>query len=91
MIDLDNLVLTEPQIKEKIATNFKKRRKEHKISQKQLAIKSGVSFGSIKRFEQTGEISLSNLIKIALILDLEKDLFSLFTTPYFENIEDMLK
>jgi len=91
MIDLDNLVLTEPQIKEKIATNFKKRRKEHKISQKQLAIKSGVSFGSIKRFEQTGEISLSKLIKIALILDLEKDLLSLFNTPYFENIEDMLK
>lgn len=91
MIDLDNLVLTEPQIKERIATNLKKRRKEHKISQKQLAIKSGVSFGSIKRFEQTGEISLSNLIKIALILDLEKDLLSLFNTPYFENIEDMLK
>ncbi|MCY1153123.1 MAG: helix-turn-helix transcriptional regulator [Sphaerochaetaceae bacterium] len=91
MIDLDNLVLTEPQIKERIATNFKKRRKEHKISQKKLAIKSGVSFGSIKRFEQTGEISLSNLIKIAQILDLEKDLLSLFNTPYFENIEDMLK
>jgi len=91
MIDLNNLFLTEPQIKEKIASNFKKRRKEHKISQKQLALLSDVSLGSIKRFEQTGDISLSSLIKISQILDLEKDLLNLFTTPYYTNIEDMIK
>lgn len=91
MIDLNNFFLTEPQIKEKIASNFKRRRKEHKISQKQLALLSDVSLGSIKRFEQTGDISLSSLIKISQILDLEKDLLNLFTTPYYTNIEDMIK
>lgn len=91
MIDLNNLILTEPQIKEKIASNFKKRRKEHKISQKQLALLSDVSLASIKRFEQTGDISLSSLIKISQIINLEKDLLNLFTTPYYTNIEDMIK
>ena len=40
------------------------RSKELKISQKDLAFKSGVSYGSIRRFETTGEISLKPLIQI---------------------------
>ena len=91
MIDIDNLILTTPKIKARIAANFKKRRKEHKITQKQLANESGVSLGSIKRFEQLGEISLTNLIIIAQRLELEIELYNLFTTPHYENIEDMLK
>ncbi len=43
-------------------------RKQLKLSQVLLAEKSGVSLGSIKRFEQTGKISFESLLKLAQIL-----------------------
>ena len=36
-----------------------------------LASISGVSYGSIKRFEATGQISLISLTKIAMALDMQ--------------------
>lgn len=67
-----NFVLTE------IAEKFKILRKSKKISQSNLALKSTVSLGSIKRFEQTGHISLESLLKIAHILNRLEDFSSLF-------------
>ena len=40
-----------------VATRFKSFRKAHKLSQLELATKSGVSLGSLKRFENTGQIA----------------------------------
>lgn len=44
------------------------KRKTLKLSQEELAKRSGVSFCSVKRFENTGEISLTSLLKIAVVL-----------------------
>lgn len=44
-------------------------RKRRSISQEYLSELSGVSFGSIKRFENTGKISLLSLTKIAVYWD----------------------
>jgi transcriptional regulator with XRE-family HTH domain len=52
-----------------IAAKARARRKQRKLSQKELAERSGVSFGSIQRFEQSGLISLEALLKIAFALD----------------------
>jgi transcriptional regulator with XRE-family HTH domain len=90
MIDIDSLVNTTYNIQITIASNFKKRRKEHNQTQKELSATSGVSFASIKRFEQIGEISLKSLIKLSKALDYEKELLNLFNKPYYTNIEDML-
>jgi transcriptional regulator with XRE-family HTH domain len=49
------------------------RRREGKISQAELAMRSGVSLGSIKRFEGSGEISLISLLRIAAVLGYETD------------------
>ena len=38
------------------------------ITQKELALRAGVAEGTIKRFEQTGEIQLRSLLAIALVL-----------------------
>lgn len=54
------------------------RRKELKISQKDLAFKSVVSYESIRRFETTGEISLKSLIQIAKVLNTLEDFNKLF-------------
>lgn len=51
-----------------IAFKIQALRKIEKISQQELAVKSGVSYGSIKRFEQTGKISFESLLKIIHVL-----------------------
>ena len=43
-----------------------------------LASMSGVSYGSIKRFETTGQISLISLTKIAMALDIADELRNIF-------------
>ncbi len=48
-------------------------RRKKKISQEQLWYLSGVSLGSIKRFERTGDISFYSLVKILDTLHLLDD------------------
>ena len=62
------------EIDNDIANRMVKLRKRRKITQKALAAKSGVSLGSIKRFEQSGEISLQSLTKLAIALEVEGEL-----------------
>ena len=51
-----------------IAKKAQKKRLELNLSQKTLSEKSGVSYGTLKKFEQKGQISLESLLKIALAL-----------------------
>ncbi len=65
-------------------------RKRKKISQKELAARSGVSLGSLKRFEQSGEISLQSFTKLAIALEVEEELESLFSEVPFGSIEEVI-
>ncbi|MBE5903589.1 MULTISPECIES: helix-turn-helix domain-containing protein [Pseudobutyrivibrio] len=78
------------EINKEIAGNVRLLRKRKKITQNELAKKSGVSFASIKRFEQTGEISLQSLTKIAIALNVEDELETLFTSVPFSSIEEII-
>ncbi len=51
-----------------IAQRNRKLRKQLKMSQEEMAERSGVSFGSLKRFENTGKISLESLLKLMHLL-----------------------
>jgi transcriptional regulator with XRE-family HTH domain len=51
------------------AVKVKALRKQAGYSQKELAERSGVSHGSIKRFEQTGQIAFLSLLKLCHVLD----------------------
>lgn len=88
MIDLEQKTWIE--INNEIANKIKRLRKRRKISQKDLSKRSGVSLGSIKRFEQSGEISLRSLSKIAIALDVEQELEHLFEEVPFESIEEVI-
>jgi len=70
---LSFLPKTPKEVQILLKDKFKKQRKLLKITQQELAIKSGVSLGSIKRFEQSGQISLESLLKIAFVLDCLED------------------
>lgn len=77
------------EIDKKIAERIRRIRKRRKISQIELSRQSGVSLGSVKRFEQSGEISLRSLTKIAIALSVEKQLKELFTNVPFLSIEEI--
>ena len=49
---------TAEELNQKLADRVRNIRRRRSISQQKLADISGVSYGSIKRFEQTGHISL---------------------------------
>lgn len=78
------------EINNDIAQKIIRLRKRKKITQKQLAARSGVSLGSLKRFEQSGEISLQSLTKIAIALDVENELEDLFNNVPFASIEEVI-
>ena len=78
------------EIDNDIANRMVKLRKRRKITQKALAAKSGVSLGSIKRFEQRGEISLQSLTKLAIALEVEGELDTLFDSVPFQSIEEVI-
>ena len=88
MINLYQKTWTE--INNNIAQKIVRLRKRKKITQKQLAARSGVSLGSLKRFEQSGEISLQSLTKIAIALDVENELEDLFNNVPFASIEEVI-
>ena len=79
------------EINTEIAERMVQLRKRKKLSQKSLALRSGVSLGSLKRFEQTGEISLQSLTKIAIALDVEGELEELFSKVPFASIEEVIQ
>ena len=77
-----NINLQTPKdIRLSIAAKAKAQRLALNISQKELAERSGVSLGSVKRFETSGLISLSALLEIALVLGQLEDFGRLFAAP----------
>ena len=80
--------LTEQSVVNGIVERMKRRRKQMQLSQRQLSQKSGVTYSSLRRFETTGEISLSSLLKIAHALDALKDFESIFKGQAITNLKD---
>lgn len=69
--------ITPNELIKDVALKLRAIRKNAKMSQADLAQRSGVSLGSLKRFESTGNISFVALLKLSNILGRLKD---------FENI-----
>jgi transcriptional regulator with XRE-family HTH domain len=59
------------------------------MSQEEMAERSGVSLGTLKRFENTGKISLDSLLKLMHLLG-RLDEFDKLLLPK-ENLEDVKK
>ncbi len=83
--------LTEKSTIDGLVERFKARRKERKLSQKALTQASGVSYASIRRFEQTGEISLRSLIKLANAIGCLSDFEELFRHEIILSVKEYKK
>jgi DNA-binding XRE family transcriptional regulator len=63
-----------------LSVKTRKLRKERKLSQEEIARKANMSLGSYKRFENSGQISLESLLKIAFVLERLDDFEFIFRT-----------
>lgn len=60
------------------------------LTQAELAQQSGVSLGSLKRFEQKQEISLKNLLKLALVLGFLDRFEEIFQSTAHQSFEEIV-
>jgi len=77
-----------------IAKRLRSRRLALNLSQKTLSERSGVSYGTLKKFEGTGQISLESLLKLALVLDAFedfKDIFAEKEEDYFAFLDEIIE
>lgn len=82
---------TAEEMDNNLARRFQKIRKRRSVSQEKLSSISGVSYGSIKRFETTGKISLLALTKLAIAMDCEDEIRNMFTKVPYKNIEEVIR
>lgn len=88
---MELMLETPADIANSVAADFKKLRKTRKMTVKELSIKSGVSYSSIKRFEYTGEISFVSLIKIASVLNAEQTIKKIFSEIPPMSIQEVIR
>lgn len=81
-------VITPQSMAQKLAEKEKTSRKQMKLTQKDLSERSGVSYASVRRFENSGEISLFSLLKIANVLGVLEDFNALFTRKAITSLKD---
>ena len=81
---------TAEELDQKLADRVRNIRKRRSISQQKLAKMSGVSYGTIKRFETTGQISLISLTRIAMALGIADELRNIFSTVPYRSMEEVL-
>lgn len=81
---------TAEELDQKLAGRIRNIRKRRSISQQKLADMSGVSYGSIKRFETTGQISLVSLTRIAMALGIADELRTIFSQVPYRNIQEVI-
>jgi len=73
--------------------NFKQLRLSLQLTQDGLASRSGVSLGSVKRFEGSGEISLKSLLKLAVVLECLDDFVNIatYSNENISSIDELIK
>ena len=86
-------ISTPNSIMQNLKDKFKQKRLSLNLTQESLANKSGVSLGSIKRFESSGEISFESLLKIALVLNCLDDFKNIANKEdeQYDSMDDLLK
>jgi len=83
--------VTSSDISKTVAYRVKSRRLELNLTQSGLAARAGVNIETYRKFERTGEISLLNLVKLAIALDVTSDFATLFAQKQYQSLDDLLE
>lgn len=85
------LNLTSPaEILKCVATRMKHRRIDSNLTQRELASRSGVSYGSLRLFEETGKASFEAVVKIAFALEAETEFEALFPPRPARTLDEIV-
>lgn len=80
---------TPEQTRESLARRLREVRLARGWKQTTLAARSGVSLGSLRRFEESGKVSLENLLDLAFALGRLDDFEGLFQPPPANSIAEL--
>lgn len=87
---MDRFSLETPeQISQKLAARAKALRLDRGWKQATLAERSGVSLASLRRFEESGKISLQSLLDLAFALNRLDDFEALLQPPPASSIAEL--
>jgi len=86
-------ISTPSSIIEDLKDKYKQLRLSFNLTQAGLSKRSGVSLGSLKRFENSGQISLDSLLKLSLVLECLDDFQHIADKkePIFASIDELLE
>ncbi len=87
---MDYILYTPTDITRELAGKIKSIRKRKGITRKKLAARSNVSYGSLRRFEETGQASLETFVKLSMELGLVTDINNLFTEPVYSSLDEVI-
>lgn len=73
-----------------LAARAKRRRIDANLTQRELAARAGLSYSSLRIFEETGKISFESLVKIAFVLGAEQEFGNLFPAQAPLSIDDIV-
>ena len=82
-------LLTPKKISEDLSQKMKALRIQKDWTQTTLARRSGVSLGSLRRFEQTGQISLESLLLLVSALGKLQDFTEILNPPKVRSIKEL--
>jgi transcriptional regulator with XRE-family HTH domain len=77
------------QYSEQIAQLMKKRRIALELKQSEAALKAGVTLGTLRKFEQTGEISLERFLKLCRVYRMDSHLMTFLEQRDWWAIEEI--
>ncbi|RKE55833.1 helix-turn-helix domain-containing protein [Sphingobacterium detergens] len=78
---------------QKLAKNVRDRRLSMELTQAGLSKRSGVPLATLRKFEQTGVISLESFLKLLMVVGGIEDILNELkpVKPNFTSIDDVLK
>ena len=89
-MNMDYIWDTPSDVAKRLASRIRAIRKRKKITQKELAGRSNVSYATLRKFEKTGQISLESFIKLTMELGVIREINDLFTEPVYSSIEEVI-
>jgi len=90
-MDISTIISNSPQtIQQRIAEKVKEKRLERNLTQKSFAKRAGVGYDAYRKFENSGEITLRNLILCAIVLDDVDSFLELFNKKNWKSIDELL-
>lgn len=83
------MLFTTEEVAQRLAARMKQLRLGRDWKRDTLAERAGISAGTVKRFEATGQIALDNLLKLALALGCLDQFEAVFAPPPARSLAEL--